>query len=63
MNKEQAQEYEEKRRKLKAALKPAFPTIVSVLETGDERSKLDRAENQRRRLEALRKRAEKRAKR
>ena len=62
MNKQEAQAYEEKRRKLKAALKPTFPTIVSVLETSDERSRLDREENARKRAEALRSRAQKRSK-
>ena len=59
MNKEEARDHEEKRQKLKAALKPHFPTIVSVLETSDERSRIDREENRRKREEALRKRAKK----
>ncbi len=59
ISKEEAQAYEDKRRKLKAALKPTFPTIVSVLETSEERSRLDRAENRRMRAEALRSRAQK----
>ncbi len=63
MNKKEAQEYEEKRRRFFAALKPHFPTIVSVLETSDERSRLDRAENRRKREEAFRKRVKQRAKR
>ncbi len=61
MNKREAQEHEDKRRKLKAALKPAFPTIVSVLETSEERSLLDRAENRRKRAEALRGRQKRRS--
>ena len=56
MNKTEARDYEEKRQKFKAALKPSFPTIVSVLETSDERSRIDRAENKRKREEAFRKR-------
>ena len=63
MNKTEARDHEEKRQKLMAALKPAFPTIVSVLETSDERSRIDRAENQRKREKAFRKRVKQRAKR
>ena len=63
MNKTEARDHEEKRQKLKAALKPSFPTIVSVLETSDERSRLDRAENRRKREKAFRKRVKQRAKR
>jgi hypothetical protein len=59
MNKEEAQAYEDKRRRLLAALKDTFPTIVSVLETSEERSRLDRAENARKRAEALRNRRKK----
>jgi len=63
MNNKEAQVYKEKRQRFLAALKRSDPTIVSVLETSDERSRLDREENRRRRVEAFRKRAEKRAKR
>ena len=56
MNKKQAQESEEKRQRFKAALKPFFPTIVSVLSLSDETSKMMKEENRRKAKEALQKR-------
>ncbi len=50
--------YEKMRQAFKAALKKRFPSIVSVLATSDETSKMMKEENRLRRIEAARKRAE-----
>ena len=63
MNKTEARRDHELRQQLFAVLKPFIPTLVSVLETSDERSRIDRAENRRKREEAFRKRMKQRAKR
>jgi hypothetical protein len=57
MNKEEARDYEERRQQFKTALKPFFPTIVSVLSFSDETSKMMKEENRRKAKEALQKRA------
>ncbi len=57
MNKKQAEAREEKRQRFKTALKPFFPTIVSVLSLSDETSKMMKEENRRKAKEALARRS------
>ncbi len=56
MNKADIRKSEEKRARFKAALKPFFPTIVSVLSLSDETSKMMKAENKRKAKEVLERR-------
>ncbi len=63
MNSQEERKSEERRQQFKAILTPCFPTIGSVISLSDETRKAMKEENKRKRIEAERKRAEKRAKR